>query len=64
MTTNAAAALAPPDAAISPPTTDLPAAWHRTLITAAKRVVNKAIARTLANPKRICTPAELPDDRA
>ena len=43
--TDAGAALASPDVASSPPTTDLPAAWHRTLITAAKRIVNREARR-------------------
>ena len=41
---DAGAALAPPDVA-SAPTTDLPAAWHRTLVTAAKRIVNREARR-------------------
>ena len=44
-TSDAGAALAPPDVASAPPTTDLPAAWHRTLVTAAKRIVNREARR-------------------
>ena len=47
-TSDAGAALAPPDVA-SAPTTDLPAAWHRTLVSKAKSIANRE-ARRLTSP--------------
>ena len=43
-TSDAGAALAPPDVA-SAPTTDLPAAWHRTLVSKAKSIANREARR-------------------
>ena len=44
-TTDASAALASLDVASSPPTTDLPAAWHRQLVSVAKGIVNNEARR-------------------
>ena len=42
---DAVAELAPSDVDSAPPTTDLPAAWHRQLVTFAKRIVNREARR-------------------
>ena len=42
---DAGAASAPPDVASSPPTTDLPAAWHTKLVAKAKSFINKEARR-------------------
>ena len=44
-TSDAGAASAPSDVATAPPPTDLPAAWHRTLVSKAKSIVNREARR-------------------